>query len=55
MIANYQGIGDIDAMNILVTLDSNYINPLQVMIKSLFYNNPGDYFFDESGKAKAVD
>ena len=28
-------------MNILVTLDSNYLKPLKVMLLSLFYNNPG--------------
>lgn len=27
-------------MNILVTIDSNYIHPLKVMLKSLFLNNP---------------
>ncbi|MCM3741695.1 glycosyltransferase family 8 protein [Oceanobacillus luteolus] len=27
-------------LNILVTLDSNYIRPLQVMLKSMFLNNP---------------
>lgn len=31
-------------MNILVTLDSNYIKPLKVMLKSLFLNNPGEVF-----------
>jgi len=31
-------------MNILVTLDSNYIKPLKVMLKSLFLNNPDDRF-----------
>ena len=31
-------------MNILVTLDSNYIRPLKVMLKSLFLNNPGEHF-----------
>lgn len=31
-------------MNILVTLDSNYIKPLKVMLKSLFLNNPADGF-----------
>lgn len=29
-------------MNILVTLDSNYIWPLKVMLCSLFQNNPGE-------------
>ncbi|MGI6119318.1 MAG: glycosyltransferase family 8 protein [Desulfosporosinus sp.] len=29
-------------MNILVTLDSNYIQPLRVMLKSLFLNNPDE-------------
>jgi lipopolysaccharide biosynthesis glycosyltransferase len=29
-------------MNILVTLNSNYIKPLKVMLKSLFANNLGD-------------
>jgi len=31
-------------MNILVTLDSNYINPLKVMLKSLFVNNCDEDF-----------
>lgn len=31
-------------MNILVTLDSNYIKPLRIMLKSLFLNNPGERF-----------
>lgn len=31
-------------MNILVTLNSNYIKPLKVMLKSMFLNNPGDTF-----------
>ncbi len=31
-------------MNILVTLDSNYINPLKTMLKSLFLNNRGEAF-----------
>lgn len=31
-------------MNILVTLNSNYIKPLKVMLKSLFINNPKDTF-----------
>lgn len=31
-------------MNILVTVDSNYLNPLKVMLKSLFINNPGESF-----------
>ncbi len=31
-------------MNILVTLDSNYILPLKVMLWSLFFNNPGHSF-----------
>lgn len=31
-------------MNILVTLNSNYINPLRVMLKSLFINNPKEQF-----------
>ncbi|RLL42699.1 glycosyltransferase family 8 protein [Oceanobacillus piezotolerans] len=31
-------------MNILVTLNSNYIKPLQVMLKSLFLNNPEQKF-----------
>ncbi len=31
-------------MNILVTLDSKYISPLKVMLKSLFINNPEDTF-----------
>lgn len=31
-------------MNILVTLNSNYLNPLKVMLKSLFINNSGESF-----------
>ena len=31
-------------MNILVTLDSNYILPLKVMLKSMFYNNKREEF-----------
>lgn len=31
-------------MNILVTLDSNYMKPLVVMLYSLFANNPGEQF-----------
>lgn len=31
-------------MNILVTLDSNYLEPLRVMLYSLFVNNPGETF-----------
>lgn len=31
-------------MNILVTLNSNYLNPLKVMLKSLFINNSKDDF-----------
>ncbi|HHV64197.1 MAG TPA: glycosyltransferase family 8 protein [Peptococcaceae bacterium] len=31
-------------MNILVTLNSNYIKPLKVMLKSLFFNNPEEKF-----------
>jgi len=31
-------------MNILVTLNSNYIKPLRVMLKSLLINNPGISF-----------
>ncbi|MPM25247.1 General stress protein A [bioreactor metagenome] len=31
-------------MNILVTVNSNYILPLMVMLKSLFMSNPGEYF-----------
>ncbi len=31
-------------MNILVTLNSNYIKPLKIMLKSLFLNNPGEEF-----------
>lgn len=31
-------------MNILVTLNSNYIKPLRTMLKSLFLNNPGEGF-----------
>ncbi|NLD16106.1 MAG: glycosyltransferase family 8 protein, partial [Tissierellia bacterium] len=27
-------------MNILVTLNSNYIPPLKIMLKSMFINNP---------------
>ncbi|HBQ63952.1 MAG TPA: glycosyltransferase family 8 protein [Clostridiales bacterium] len=31
-------------MNILITLNANYLKPLRVMLKSLFLNNPGDCF-----------
>lgn len=31
-------------MNILVTLDKNYLYPLKVMLGSLFINNPGEVF-----------
>lgn len=31
-------------MNILVTLNENYMHPLKVMLKSLFLNNPGEQF-----------
>lgn len=31
-------------MNILVTLDSNYLKALRVMLKSLFLNNQGEHF-----------
>lgn len=31
-------------MNILVTINSNYLNPLRVMLKSLFLNDPGGRF-----------
>jgi len=31
-------------MNILVTLNANYISPLKVMLKSLFFNNEGETF-----------
>ncbi len=31
-------------MNILVTLNAHYLKPLLVMLKSLFYNNPGECF-----------
>jgi len=31
-------------MNLLVTLDSNYIRPLKVMLASLFMNNPAEEF-----------
>jgi len=31
-------------MNILVALDSNYIKPLKVMLKSLFFNNENEKF-----------
>ncbi|MGE4272193.1 MAG: glycosyltransferase family 8 protein [Desulfitobacterium sp.] len=31
-------------MNILVTLNSNYLKPLKTMLKSLFLNNPGESF-----------
>jgi lipopolysaccharide biosynthesis glycosyltransferase len=33
-----------ESINILVTLDSNYIKPLKVMLKSLFMNNQGEIF-----------
>ncbi|MCJ7842964.1 glycosyltransferase family 8 protein [Lederbergia sp. NSJ-179] len=31
-------------MNILVTLNENYIKPLKIMLKSLFLNNPNENF-----------
>ena len=31
-------------MNILVTLDRNYLEPLHIMLFSLFCNNPGERF-----------
>lgn len=31
-------------MNILVTIDANYLKPLQVMLHSLFFNNPDERF-----------
>lgn len=31
-------------MNILVTLNQNYVRPLKVMLWSLFFNNPGRHF-----------
>lgn len=31
-------------MNILVTLDSNYLYPLKVMLKSMFFHHPNDTF-----------
>ncbi len=31
-------------MNILITLNSNYLKPLKVMLKSLFINNPNEQF-----------
>lgn len=31
-------------MNILVTLNENYVQPLKVMLWSLFFNNPGENF-----------
>lgn len=34
-----------NTINILVTLDSNYIPPLKVMLKSLFMNNSNEYFY----------
>lgn len=33
-----------ETMNILVTLDQNYLPPLRVMLKSLFENNTGETF-----------
>lgn len=35
---------ELSIMNILVTLNSNYIHPLKVMLQSLFLNNPGETF-----------
>ncbi len=35
---------DQENINILVTLNSNYIRPLKVMLKSLFLNNAGEQF-----------
>lgn len=47
-------------MNILVTLDENYIKPLKVMLKSLFLNNPKEKFHiylmhSSIGKKKLTD
>ncbi|RVU53939.1 glycosyltransferase family 8 protein [Anaerosphaera multitolerans] len=33
-----------DEIDILVTLDENYMEPLKVMLTSLYYNNPGETF-----------
>ncbi|NLW55712.1 MAG: glycosyltransferase family 8 protein [Firmicutes bacterium] len=32
-------------MNILVTINANYLKPLQVMLKSMFINNPQEEFY----------
>lgn len=37
-------VGDDTVVNLLVTLDSNYIKPLQVMLTSLFLNNKEEDF-----------
>jgi len=46
-------------INILVTLDENYISPLQSMLKSLFLNNPGEefhiYLIHDSLQGKQLD
>ena len=34
----------LEPINILVTLDANYLKPLKVMLKSMFLNNPDDSF-----------
>jgi lipopolysaccharide biosynthesis glycosyltransferase len=35
---------NLSEMNILVTLDANYLKPLKTMLKSLFLNNPNEIF-----------
>ena len=40
----YPDRGDACIMNILVTLNSDYIRPLKVMLKSLFMTNPDERF-----------
>lgn len=36
--------GGVFNLNILITLNANYIKPLKVMLKSLFMNNKNEYF-----------
>lgn len=33
-----------DKLDILVTLDENYLNPLKVMLTSIYFNNPNESF-----------
>lgn len=41
---SFIGLGVVGGMNILVTLNSNYLKPLKVMLTSLFLNNDDESF-----------